>query len=159
MAKSNHGTARKKEEEKRELVNRGRQLARVHGKETKLDFEQCTRDATPKRTRSDTGNSPGSVAWTENTPGLPTRVRWVTPWRTPCHSPAEWHLRCELLAVCVSRTFASVHGLSEWLASLLFDYFLLSFGGSVKNWNESLWVYIFQREKIWHYLFAGNRHS
>ena len=47
---------------KRELVNRGRQLARVHGKETKLDFEQCTRDATPKRTRSDTGNSPGSVA-------------------------------------------------------------------------------------------------
>ena len=31
---------------KTELVNRGRQLARVHGKQTKLDFEQCTRDAT-----------------------------------------------------------------------------------------------------------------
>ena len=42
---------------KRELVNRGRQLARVHGKQTKLAFEQCTRDATPKR-RSDTGEIP-----------------------------------------------------------------------------------------------------
>ena len=46
---------------KRELVNRGRQLARVHGKQTKLAFEQCMRDATPKRTRSDTGDSPGST--------------------------------------------------------------------------------------------------
>ena len=33
---------------KRELVNRGRQLARVHGIETKLDFEQCTLDATAR---------------------------------------------------------------------------------------------------------------
>ena len=127
-------------------MNRGRQLARVHEKETKLDFEQCTRDATPKRTRSDTGNSPGSVAWTENTPGLPTRVRWVTPCRTPCHSPAEWHLRCELLAVCVSRTFASVHGLSEWLASLLFDYFLLSFEARFKT-ETKVYEFTYFRER------------
>ena len=58
MAKSKHGTARKK----RELVNRGRQLARVHGKQTKLAFEQCTRDATLKRTRSDTGDFTGSTS-------------------------------------------------------------------------------------------------
>ena len=29
---------------------------------TKLDFEQCTRDATLKRTRSDTGDSPGNTS-------------------------------------------------------------------------------------------------
>ena len=46
---------------KTELVHRGRQLARVHAKQTKLDFEQRTRDATPKQTRSDTGDSPGST--------------------------------------------------------------------------------------------------
>ena len=43
-------------------MNRGRQLARVYGKQTKLAFEQCTRDATPKRTRSDTGDFPGSTS-------------------------------------------------------------------------------------------------
>ena len=37
-------------------------MARVHGKQTKLDFEQCTLDATPKRTRSDTGDFPGSTS-------------------------------------------------------------------------------------------------
>ena len=58
MAKSKHGTAKKKTE----LVNRGRQLARVLAKQTKLDFEQCTRDATPKWTRSDTGDSPSSTS-------------------------------------------------------------------------------------------------
>ena len=47
---------------KMELVNRGRQLARVHRKQTELAFEQCTRDATPKWTRSDTGDSPGSTS-------------------------------------------------------------------------------------------------
>ena len=49
---------------KTELVHRGRQLARVHAKQTKLDFEQRTRDATPKQTRSDTGDSPGSTNFT-----------------------------------------------------------------------------------------------
>ena len=49
---------------KTELVHRGRQLARVHVKQTKLDFEQRTRHATPKRTRSDTGDSPGSTSLT-----------------------------------------------------------------------------------------------
>ena len=47
---------------KMELVNRGRQLARVHGKQTKLAFEKRTHDATPKRTGSDTGDSPGSTS-------------------------------------------------------------------------------------------------
>ena len=49
---------------KAELVHRGRQLAIVHAKQTKLDFEQRTRDATPEWTRSDTGDSPGSRSLT-----------------------------------------------------------------------------------------------
>ena len=49
---------------KAELVHRGRQLAIVHAKQTKLDFEQRTRDTMPKRTRSDTGGSPSSTSLT-----------------------------------------------------------------------------------------------
>ena len=63
MAKSKHWTVRKKKTQKKtELVNRDRQLARVHAKQTKLDFGQRTRDVTPKRTKSDTGDSPGSTS-------------------------------------------------------------------------------------------------
>ena len=58
MAKSKHGTARKKTE----LVNRGRQTARVHAKQTKLDYEQRKRDATLKWTMSNTRDSPGSMS-------------------------------------------------------------------------------------------------
>ena len=54
----------KKKKKKAELVNRGRHSARMHVKQTKLDFEQRTRDATPKRTRSDTEDSPGSTSLT-----------------------------------------------------------------------------------------------
>ena len=49
---------------KTELVHRGRQLARVHAKQTKLDFEQRTSDTTPKQTRSDTLDSLGSTSMT-----------------------------------------------------------------------------------------------
>ena len=52
--------ARDRKKKKTEFVNRGRRLARAHSKRTKLDFEQRTRDSTPKRTRSDTGYYPGS---------------------------------------------------------------------------------------------------
>ena len=47
-----------------EVVYRGRQLARVHAKQTKLDFEQRTRDTMPKQTRSDTLDSLGSTSMT-----------------------------------------------------------------------------------------------
>ena len=37
-------------------------MARVHAKQTKLDYEQRKRDATLKWTMSNTGDSPGSMS-------------------------------------------------------------------------------------------------
>ena len=63
---------------KRELVNRGRQLARVHGKETKLDFEQCTLDATARTKAIPDGFQP----LRQNIP-ITNRSRQHSFWRLP----------------------------------------------------------------------------
>ena len=55
---------KKQNKRKTELVHRGRQSARMHVKQTKLDFEQRKRASTSKRTRSDTEDSPGSTSLT-----------------------------------------------------------------------------------------------
>ena len=63
---------------KGELVNRGRQLARVHVIETKLDFEQCTLDATARTKAIPDGFQP----LRQNIP-ITNRSRQHSYWRLP----------------------------------------------------------------------------
>ena len=61
-------------------------------------------------------------------------------------------VNCSLF-LCVSRTFAFVHGLSLWLAIVHFDCSPLTFGGSDRNWNDNLCFHISKKEDMIEYVY------
>ena len=127
--------------EKKQLANRGRQMARVQTKQTKLDYEQCKHDARLKWTMSDTGDSPGSMSMSRK------HARLTMPSMQSSMLQPSWVTLTLWTACCVCAT--DFH-FCPWIFQMACDSTLdcFPFGGSDQNWNESLRLHISSRENM-----------